>query len=118
MKAKTAHYTEIEPTRFDGGPAKGVDGRVLIGKADGAQNFCMRLFVVDPGGHTPKHSHGWEHEIFIHAGEGHMLLGGETRPVSAGAAVFIPPGMEHQIQNTGRQPLMVVCLVPAAAPEL
>jgi quercetin dioxygenase-like cupin family protein len=42
---------------------------VVIGKQDGAQNFSMRVFEIAPGGHTPKHAHPWEHEMFIMRGK-------------------------------------------------
>ncbi len=62
---KVIHYTEEKETRVDNDVAKGVSGRVVIGKADGAPNFCMRVFELDAGGCSPKHSHDWEHEIFF-----------------------------------------------------
>ena len=115
---KATHYSRIEPRSFDGGPAKAVAGRVAIGKADGAINFCMRVFEIGAGGHTPMHSHPWEHEMFYHSGQGEVFCEGKWTPVEAGSVVFVPPGEAHQVRNTGTQPLVLVCLVPPAAPEL
>ena len=111
-------YSSIDATHFDNEVAKGVAGRVLIGKSDGAPNFCMRLFEIAPGGHTPKHSHAWEHEMFYHSGQGEVFGNGTWNPVGPGSVVYVKPGEEHQIKNTGNVPLVVVCLVPSAAPEL
>ncbi len=115
---KLIKYTDIKPTNFDNGPAKGVAARVLIGKADGAANFCMRVFEIAPGGHTPKHAHDWEHEMFVHSGAGEVYGNGQWQPLQAGKAMFIPANEEHQMKNTGKELLVVVCLVPAKAPEL
>ncbi len=115
---KITPYTDIKPTLFDGGPAQGVAARVAIGKADGAPNFCMRVFEITPGGHTPKHAHDWEHEMFVHAGAGEVYGNGRWQPIAAGRVMFIPANEEHQMRNTGKDPLVVVCLVPAKAPEL
>ncbi len=52
------------------GDARGVEMRPLITERDGAPHFAMRLFTLDPGGHTPYHSHEWEHEVYILAGSG------------------------------------------------
>lgn len=112
------HYSDVEPRRFDSEAVKGVDGRVLIGQADGARNFCMRMFEVEPGGFTPRHSHPWEHEIFIHAGDGEMFGNGKWNAVKPGCTVFVPSGEEHQIRNTGAGKLTVICLIPSGAPEL
>jgi quercetin dioxygenase-like cupin family protein len=115
---KLIKYTDVKPTNFDNGPAKGVAARGLLGKADGAANFCMRVFEIAPGGHTPRHAHPWEHEMFVHAGAGEVLGNGQWRTMEAGNALLIPGNEEHQMKNTGREALVVVCLVPAGAPEL
>jgi quercetin dioxygenase-like cupin family protein len=115
---KVVPYTDMPPTHFDNEMAKGVDGRVLIGKKDGANNFCMRIFEIAPGGHTPKHTHDWEHEMFIHAGTGEIFCDGRATPVQAGFAVFVDANLEHQIRNTGTALMKVVCLVPPQAPEM
>jgi len=54
---KIMHYNEQEPVLFDSDPAKGVAGRVVIGKKDGAENFCMRVFELSESGFSPRHSH-------------------------------------------------------------
>ncbi len=115
---KALQYAEVEATHFDNEKAKGVAARVVIGKADGAENFCMRVFEISSGGNTPMHSHDWEHEMFIHAGAGEVFGSGRWNSVKAGNAVFIPGNEQHQIRNTGKDKLVVVCLVPSKAPEL
>ncbi len=115
---KITAYAEVEPTVFESAEAKGIAARVVIGKKDKANNFCMRVFEVAAGGNTPKHSHEWEHEMFIHSGEGELYGNGQWNPVKAGNVVFIPRNEEHQIRNTGKERLTFVCLVPSSAPEL
>lgn len=115
---KLIKYTDVKPTHFDNGPARGVAARVVIGKADGAAHFCMRVFEIAPGGHTPKHAHDWEHEMFVHSGAGEVYGNGQWQPMKPGNALFIPANEEHQMRNTGQESLVVVCLVPAQAPEL
>ena len=115
---KIIHYSEAKSKKFNEGPAKNVTGRVVIGKADEASNFCMRVFKLDKDGHTPRHSHDWEHEIFFHSGEGEIWRDGTWIHVSPGFVAFIPGGEEHQIRNAGDEPLRFVCLVPAGAPQL
>jgi quercetin dioxygenase-like cupin family protein len=115
---KIAPYTQVPATHFDREPAQGIAARVVIGKSDGAPHFCMRVFEFAPGGHTPRHSHAWEHEMFVHAGEGEVYGQGRWQPLVAGTVVFIPANEEHQLRNTGTEMLVVVCLIPGNAPEL
>ena len=53
---KRTHYSEINPVHMDNDIAKGVSGRVAIGKADGADHFCMRVFELAKSGYSPRHS--------------------------------------------------------------
>ncbi len=115
---KIIHYSEVTGKKFNADPAKNVTGRLLIGKEDKADNFAMRMFELGEGGHTPRHSHDWEHEIFFHEGEGEVFNNGTWIHVSKGFVVFIPGGEEHQIRNTGETPLKFICLIPSGAPEL
>ncbi len=115
---KIKNYSDIVPTLFHDEPARAVKGRVLIGKDDGAENFCMRIFEIDQNGYTPRHSHEWEHEVFIHSGSGQLYREGEWIQVRPGQAIFIPGNEEHQFKNTGDDPFIMICLVPAGAPEL
>ena len=87
--------------------------RMLIGPEDGAQNFHMRQFEVAPGGHTPHHSHDYEHEMLVLAGQGVAKSDQGDRPLSAGAVLFVPANEKHQFVNTGPEPLSFICLIPA-----
>lgn len=115
---KIINYTSAPPTYINNDQAQGVSGRVVIGKNDGANNFCMRIFEIASGGHTPKHAHAWEHEIFFHSGEGEVYGNGKWHPVKPGTVLFMPANEEHQIRNTGKWLLVFACLIPAGVPEL
>jgi quercetin dioxygenase-like cupin family protein len=115
---KILRYAEMQATHFESEQVKGIGARVVIGKSDGANNFCMRIFEIAAGGHTPMHTHDWEHEMFIHSGSGELYGNGQWNQVKSGTVVFIPGREEHQLKNTGAEPLTFLCLVPSYAPEL
>ncbi len=114
---KVVHYQDIVSTRIDNEKARGISGRVVIGSADGAP-FCMRVFEIEKDGHTPRHTHPWEHEIFFHNGQGQVYCRGEWHAVRPGSVAFVKENEEHQIKNAGGEPLIFVCLIPKGAPEL
>ncbi len=59
---------------------------------------------------TAAHFHRQTEEIYyILAGEGQMWLGNEMRTVGPGDAIAIPPGLVHQIANTGSEELRFLC---------
>ncbi|MBL6988440.1 MAG: cupin domain-containing protein [Bacteriovoracaceae bacterium] len=115
---KIAHHEDLTKQTFNNDLVKGVTGTILVGKDDGASHFYMRLFEIECDGHTPLHTHQWEHETFIHAGTGEVYKEGSWVPIKQGCAVFIPPGEKHQFRNTGSDKLQIICLVPSDAPEL
>ena len=67
---KLINYKDQPGQSYPSDLAKGAVGRVVIGKADGDTSFCMRVFEIDPEGHSAKHSHEYEHQVFVHAGRG------------------------------------------------
>ena len=115
---KIANYKDSPTHQYDDETAKGVTGRVVIGKEDQAHNFCMRVFTVEPGGFTARHAHDWEHEVFVHSGKGQVYQKGEWRNIQSGTVVFIPGNEEHQIMNGSGEDLTFVCLIPSGAPEM
>ncbi len=94
--------------------ASGVTMRLLVSREDGAPNFAMRMFEVEPGGHTPLHAHHYEHEIIILSGRGELVTEetGQSRPIAAGDAVFVPADETHRFRNAGDSPLKFICMVP------
>ena len=63
-----------------------------------------------PGLSTTPHYHPITEEIYyILTGEGLMRIADESRRVGPGDAIAIPPGMTHQITNTGREELRFLC---------
>ena len=95
--------------------AAGCRVRWLIGESDKAPTFAMREFEVEPGGHTPKHFHDYEHEVYVVAGRGTIVDGDRERPLAAGDVVFVAPNDVHQFRNTGTEPMRFLCLIPNSA---
>jgi quercetin dioxygenase-like cupin family protein len=91
---------------------KGVDFRPLIAKEFAAPHFYMRFFDIAPGGHTPKHSHEWEHEVYIITGSGRIALQDRDVSIKEGDAVLIEPDELHQFVNTGDSSLQMICVIP------
>ncbi len=106
------HYTEItaEPVAMAG--ADKVTIRWLLGKDSPAPHFWLRYFEVQPGGHSPCHTHPFEHEIFVLEGNGSLNAQGGRHPLRAGSFALVEPNEEHQFENTGSGVLKFLCLVP------
>ena len=110
LKLMKAESVEAKEVTVEG--AEKVSIRWLISKEDGAPNFAMRMFDVERGGHSPLHSHSWEHEVYILEGEGKLIFEGKENPFSGGDFVFVPAEKEHSFINTGEGRLRFLCMVP------
>jgi quercetin dioxygenase-like cupin family protein len=109
---KVVHIESIPLSQVQIDGAVGAKTRCLIGEQDGAPSFTMRQFEIAPGGCTPKHAHGHEHEVFVLEGTAAVLMGNAEHALRPGTAVFVPPNLVHQFRNTGSVPLKFLCLIP------
>ncbi len=100
---------EMSPVSMEG--ADKLRMAMMVGREDGAPTFAMRSFHMETGGYSPRHSHDFEHEVFVVGGSGEVLLGGEYHALKAGDAVFVPAKEEHQFR-AGAEGLRFLCLVP------
>jgi quercetin dioxygenase-like cupin family protein len=96
---------------------KGVDFRPVLAENVNPPNFHLRVFDIAPGGHTPKHAHEWEHEVYVVEGEGKLSLKDRDEPLVAGDAVYIEPAELHQFGNDGAATMRMVCVVPKPRKE-
>ena len=109
---KIKKFDEIEAQPYPSDKAKNASGRVAIGKADGAENYCMRIMEVHKDGNTAFHSHD------CGTGVPDAYHNGQWQDFKAGDVMYIPPNEEHQFKNTGEEPVLFVCVIPSGPPEL
>jgi quercetin dioxygenase-like cupin family protein len=109
------HYESVsqKPVEMDG--ASGCKVRWLVGKNEGAPNFAMRQFEIEPGGHSPRHFHPYEHEVFVIDGSGIILEGDQEHEIKSGDVIYVSPDEVHQFQNRSDVPLRFLCLIPNSA---
>lgn len=112
MGFKCVHHSKVKLEDMHESGAEGIKVRWLIKESDGAPNFAMRLFEIEPNGHSPLHSHNWEHEVYVLEGSCQVTCENEKPNASAGYVIFIPPNAKHQFTNTGKSTLKFLCLVP------
>ncbi|MCK4849632.1 MAG: cupin domain-containing protein [Candidatus Heimdallarchaeota archaeon] len=85
----------------------------LWGKDDGAPNFALRKFILEPGGNIGLHSHREEHEIYILSGNGIVFDdSGNEFFIKETDTLFVPPNEVHGYTNTGKEDLHFLCIIP------
>jgi len=104
------HVSHLEDAEafvtLDGSTIRELAGAVSLPTA----NQSLAEATVPVGGATTEHFHRVTEELyFITAGSGRMRLAEEERDVRPGDCIVIPPGVRHQIVNTGAEPLQLLC---------
>jgi quercetin dioxygenase-like cupin family protein len=112
---KVTHFRDLAGTPVEMTGAHGVTSRIPISADDGAPNFTMRVFTLEPGGQTPYHRHDYEHEIFILNGRGTLLFPGGSRPVRPGDTVLVEADDWHGFRGDDSLGMEMICLVPNRA---
>jgi len=70
-----------------------------------ARNCQLVVMALEPGEEIGAEVHKLDQFFRVEAGTGEAVLNGVHTAVSAGFAVLVPAGMNHNIINTGRVPL-------------
>ena len=70
-------------------PETGVDTKTLI----------MGIVEVDPGRHTPLHSHNCEEVYYVLQGHGFLESNGERYRIQKGDAIYNPENSKHSVFN-------------------
>jgi len=76
-----------------------------------ALGYSLAHAIVPVGQTSQPHSLTTSEVYYILSGHGAMSIDGETKPVEAGDAIYIPPHAKQFIQNIGSEPLVFICIV-------
>ena len=68
----------------------------------GTRHMDYRISMYQPMAYVKLHSHVVQEQIYhVLEGEALMEIDGETTVVRKHDVIYLPPGVEHSIQNTG-----------------
>jgi mannose-6-phosphate isomerase-like protein (cupin superfamily) len=76
--------------------------------------YSLAHAKVRPGERSLPHRLRTSEVYYVLEGSGVMVIDREEREVEPGSAVYIPPGAEQHIRNTGAGDLKFLCIVDPA----
>ena len=86
------------PDHFGGALSK----PLVMPETAGSQHIDYRISMYQPMAHVKLHRHKVQEQVYhVLAGEGLMEIGAEKRVVRTHDYIFLPPGVDHSISNTG-----------------
>jgi mannose-6-phosphate isomerase-like protein (cupin superfamily) len=78
--------------------------------ADVSLTYCVEIF--EPGSKTPSHHHSGAVEMFfVLKGQGEAVCDGKVVSLQTGDSILIPHCGIHEIRNTGRDRLYMLCIM-------
>ncbi len=91
----------------------GLQHQTLANADHGLAHLSLWRQTMAPGAATPPHRHDCEEVVLIESGSGELHLGGKTLAFGPDSTLVIPRNVDHQIFNTGTEP--IVCVAAFAA---
>jgi quercetin dioxygenase-like cupin family protein len=104
---------DIEKKEISGEGIKNVLKQVPIGPGQGWKDQILRVFTIKSKGHTPRHSHDWEHINYVISGSGTLEISGQEHQLEVGHFAVVPANTVHQYSNDSNQDLVMICIVPS-----
>ncbi|HWN99075.1 MAG TPA: cupin domain-containing protein [Blastocatellia bacterium] len=92
--------------------------KFLVNQEVGASRVTQFIGVIPPG-RVPMHHHTYEEAIYIIEGEGRVWTNDGTAEFSAGSSIYLPRGVSHSLENTGRADIRLLGVFhPSGSPDV
>jgi mannose-6-phosphate isomerase-like protein (cupin superfamily) len=76
--------------------------------------YSLAHGTLGPGRRSKRHALKSSEVYYFIAGRGRFLLNDREVPIEAGTTLYVPPGSEQSLENTGDQVIEFLCLVDPA----
>jgi mannose-6-phosphate isomerase-like protein (cupin superfamily) len=86
------------PNHFGGALSK----PLVMPENAGSRHIDYRISMYQPMAHVARHKHLVQEQVYhVLEGEGLMEIAGKSQVVRKHDVIFLPPGVEHAISNSG-----------------
>ena len=107
------HINDLKGNPMQGPDLQGALKKVLVSPKEGWEGWSMRVFTLEAGGFTPRHTHAWPHINYITGGRGILHLDGTDYELIKGSYAYVPAERLHQFRNSSSEDFSFICIVPA-----
>jgi mannose-6-phosphate isomerase-like protein (cupin superfamily) len=83
----------------------GIRHKTLAGSEQGLRHLSIWRQEIAGGQATPPHRHDCEEVVLVQTGQGELHIAGRVFSFGPETTLVIPPNMDHQIINTGAEPV-------------
>lgn len=102
------------PNHFGGALSK----PLVMPETAGSHHLDYRISMYQPMAHVALHKHHVQEQVYhVLEGEGLMEIAGKKHVVRKHDVIFLPPGIEHSINNTGLVDLVFLVVTSPVADD-
>jgi quercetin dioxygenase-like cupin family protein len=110
-------WEDIIPESYAAKAFEGVVKHVLVGPKDGAPNFVVRYFQLEPGSSSRLERHAHDHGVVILHGEARVQLNDDFFTIGPMDSVYVAGNDLHQFSNIGEKSLGFICVIEGKIEE-
>ena len=116
--AVTRNLAELPWVQYPGHHNQALSKAIVTPQTVGSRFFDHRISTYEAGAHVESHAHKVQEQIYhVLSGEGVLVVDGERRLVRANDVTYIPPGVVHELSNTGIDPLVFLVITSPPTDE-
>jgi mannose-6-phosphate isomerase-like protein (cupin superfamily) len=95
----------------------GIVHQTLAGPEHGLKSLEIWRHTLAPGAASPVHRHNCEEVVLILKGSGRVTIAGQDLDFGPDTTLIVPPGVDHQLVNTGTEEMALMAVLGAAPSE-
>src|SRR5262245_5451025 len=96
------NIAEVPWRQFPGHFGGALSKPLVMPETAQSRHIDYRISMYQPMAHVARHAHKVQEQVYhVLEGEGLMEIGAESRVVRKHDVIFLPPGVEHALSNTG-----------------
>ena len=96
------NIAEVPWREFPGHFGGALSKPLVMPETAGSRHVDYRISMYQPMAYVARHKHRFQEQVYhVLEGEGLMEIDGASRVVRKHDFIFLPPGVEHALTNTG-----------------
>jgi mannose-6-phosphate isomerase-like protein (cupin superfamily) len=107
--ASVRNIAEVPWRQFPAHHGGALSKPLVMPETAGSREIDYRISCYQPMARVERHAHRRQEQVYhVLEGEGLMEIGAEKRVVRRHDVIFLPPGVQHAIANTGLTDLVFI----------
>ena len=113
------NVAEVEWRQFPGHFGGALSKPLVMPETAGSRHIDYRISMYQPMAYVKLHKHNVQEQVYhVLEGEGLMEIDGKRHVVRKHDVIFLPPGIEHAVSNTGLADLVFLVVTAPVTDDL